>query len=46
MSKFKSYHPGWEFEYDVGGMLEWIHTKNTKNVLEFSLWYLTRKWSA
>ena len=26
--------------YDVGDMLEWIHTKATKNVLGFSLGYL------
>lgn len=46
MSEFKSHYPDWEFKYDAGGMLEWIHTKTTKNLLEFSLWYLTQTWSA
>ena len=40
VSKFKPHYPEWEFMYDVGDTLEWIHTKATKNVLGFSLGYL------
>ena len=46
VSKVKPRYPDWAFEYDAGGTLEWIHPKNTKNVLEFSPQYLTRTWSA
>lgn len=34
-----------EFKYDVGDMLEWIHTKATKNVLKFGPGCLTETWS-
>lgn len=30
VSKFKSHYPDWEFEYDVGDMLEQIHAKTAE----------------
>lgn len=45
VSEFKSHYPEWEFKYDVGDMLEWIHTKATKNVLKFGPGCLTETWS-
>jgi hypothetical protein len=44
-SKSKSHYHEWESKYDVGGMLEWIHTKATNNVLEIDPKYLTENWS-
>lgn len=43
--KSKSHLHEWESKYDVGDMLELIHTKATNNVLEIDPKYLTEKWS-
>ena len=45
LSKVKAYYPEWKFKYDVGDILEWIHTKIPKTVLKFSPRYLTETWS-